>query len=67
MEKVFSSKERISILKGIIFRESPISVNNIATELKISKGLVSKYLDILAKRDIAKKTNGKYIIRNIPI
>ena len=67
MEKIFSTKERIKILKAVIFSEQPISVNVIAVRLKISKGLVSKYLDVLLKEGIAKKSNGKYLIVNSPI
>lgn len=62
MEKIFSTKERIKILRAVIFKEKPISVNIIAASLKISKGLVSKYLDVLLKEGIAKKSNGKYLI-----
>ena len=67
MEKIFSTKERIKILKAAIFSEKPISVSVIAARLKISKGLVSKYLDVLLKEGIAKKSNGKYLIVNSPI
>ena len=52
MESVFSTKERIKILRAVIFSEQPISVNIIAVRLKISKGLVSKYLDVLLKEGI---------------
>lgn len=58
--KIFSTKERIKILKTIIFSEKPISVIAVAAKLKISKGLVSKYFDVLAKEGIAKRVNGKY-------
>lgn len=67
MESIFSTTERIKILKAVIFSDQPISVNVIATRLKISKGLVSKYLDILLKEGIAKKSNGKYLIVDSPI
>ncbi len=62
MEKIFSTKERIKIIKAVIYSEKPISINLIAAKLKISKGLVSKYFDFLAKEGIAKKSNGKYLI-----
>ncbi|MFH1507943.1 MAG: nucleotidyltransferase domain-containing protein [Candidatus Omnitrophota bacterium] len=62
MEGLFSTKERIKIIKAVILSEKPISVNVIASKLKISKGLVSMYFDILAKEGIAKKANGKYLI-----
>lgn len=64
MEKIFSTKERIKILKAVIFNEKPISVNIIASNLKVSKGLVSKYFDVLAKESVAKRSNGKYLIVN---
>ena len=62
MESIFSTKERIKILKAVIFSDQPISVNLLAVKLKISKGLVSKYLDVLLKEGITKKSNGKYLI-----
>mgnify|MGYP001576765663 CR=1 FL=1 len=67
MESIFSTKERIKILKAVIYSVQPISVNVVAARLKISKGLVSKYLDVLLKEGIAKKSNGKYLIVNSPI
>ena len=62
MESIFSTKERIKILKAVIFSDQPISVNVIAVKLKISKGLVSKYLDVLLREGITKRSNGKYLI-----
>lgn len=67
MRDIFSTKERIKILKAVIFSEQPISVNVVAARLKISKGLVSKYLDVLLNEGIAKKSNGKYLIVDSPI
>lgn len=64
--KIFSTKERIKILEAVIFSEKPISVSVIAAELKISKGLVSMYFDVLAKEGIAKRIKtakrSKYLI-----
>ena len=59
MEKIFSTKQRIKILQAIILKTGNISVNNIANQLRLSKGLASKYFDILAKIGILKKVNGK--------
>jgi predicted nucleotidyltransferase len=67
VENIFSTKERIKILKAVIFSGQPISVNIVAAKLKISKGLVSKYLDVLLREGITKKSNGKYLIVNSPI
>ena len=47
MEQIFSTKERIKILKEVIFKTDYLSVNNVAAQLNLSKGLVSKYFDIL--------------------
>lgn len=60
LEKIFSTKERVKILKAVIFSEKPISVSAIAEKLKISRGLVPKYFDVLAKEGITKRVNGKY-------
>jgi len=59
MESIFSTKQRIKILEMVMFKTGTISVNNIANQLRLSKGLVSKYFDILAKMGILKKVNGK--------
>lgn len=64
MEKIFSTKERIKILKAVIFNEKLIRVNIIASNLKISKGLISKYFDVLVKEGVAKRSSGKYLIVN---
>lgn len=62
MENIFSTKERIKIIDAVIYKKGSISVNNVASQLRLSKGLVSKYLDILAKEGILKRANGKFIV-----
>jgi len=62
MEQVFSTKERIQILEAIIFKTELIGVNAIATQIRLSKGLVSKYLNILVKQGILERHNGKFSI-----
>lgn len=62
MKRIFSTDERIKILRTVIFSEQPIRVNIIASKLKVSKGLVSKYLDVLLKEGIAERSNGKCVI-----
>lgn len=61
MESIFSTKERIRILEAVIFKTGSISVNSVASQLSLSKGLVSKYLGILAREGILKRSNGKFI------
>jgi len=67
MEKIFSTRERIKILQAIIFKTGNISVNNIAGQLRLSKGLVSKYFDILTRKNILKRVNGKFIVKDSPL
>lgn len=62
MENLFSTKERIKILEAVVFQTERISVNQIASKLKLSKGLVSKYLDILAQKGIAKRADEKFLV-----
>lgn len=64
MESIFSTRERIRILKVVIYKKDNISVNNIANQLKLSKGLVSKYFDILVREGIARRSNGKFLIND---
>ena len=62
LNNVFSTIERIKILKFVILKKNPLSVNAIASELKLSKGLVSKYFGVLLRKGIVKRLNGKYLI-----
>ncbi|MHB1377530.1 MAG: winged helix-turn-helix domain-containing protein, partial [Candidatus Humimicrobiaceae bacterium] len=62
MNKIFSTNERIKILNSIILNKNPLSVNSVAFGLKLSKGLVSKYFDVLKNSGIVKRSNGKYLI-----
>jgi predicted nucleotidyltransferase len=64
MNKIFSTDERIKILNSIILNKGPLSVNSVAYSLKLSKGLVSKYFNVLKNSGIVKKSNGKYLILN---
>ncbi len=67
MKEIFSTKERLKILEAVIFKRGQVSVNETASRLHLSKGLVSKYLDFLAKAGMAKRHNGKFsIIENSP-
>jgi predicted nucleotidyltransferase len=62
MESLFSTSQRIKILQTVIFRSGSVSVNNIASQLRLSKGLVSKYFQILLKEQILKKEKGKLVV-----
>ena len=62
MESLFSTSQRIKILEAVIFRTDSVSVNNVASQLGLSKGLVSKYFQILLKKQILKKEKGKLVV-----
>jgi predicted nucleotidyltransferase len=62
MKEIFSTKERLRILEAVIFKRGQLSVNETAGRLHLSKGLVSKYLDFLAKAGMARRRNGKFSI-----
>ncbi len=63
-ENLLSTKERIRILESVIFQTGPLSVNSIAKKLKLSKGLVSLYMDILAREGAVKRTGGKFLMNH---
>lgn len=67
MENLFSTSQRIKILQAVIFRTDSISVNNIASQLGLSKGLVSKYFQILLKQKILKKGKGGLVVSDSPL
>ena len=67
MKDLFSTNERIKILETVIFRTGSVSVNNIASQLKLSKGLISKYFQILLKQKILKKGKGGLIVSDSPL
>ncbi len=54
-------------MQAVIFRTDSISVNNIASQLRLSKGLVSKYFQILLKQKILKKEKGKLVVSETPL
>jgi len=64
IESIASTKERIKILNNIMYRSDILSVNSIAKSTNLSKGLVSKYFDLLKKEGILKKKNGKFLVNN---
>lgn len=62
IENLFSTRERLKILESVVFQTGLLSVNQIAAQLHLSKGLVSKYFDLLAGEGAIKRMNGKFAI-----
>jgi predicted nucleotidyltransferase len=61
---LLSTVERIKILSQIIYKTEHLSVNKVAKNLKLSKGLISKYFDFLVKEGILKRSAGKFLVQN---
>jgi predicted nucleotidyltransferase len=61
---MLSTKERIKVLSHIIYKSDCISVNRVAKDVKLSKGLVSKYLDSLTKEGILKRAGTKFLVKD---
>lgn len=64
INKLFSTEERVKILRQALYKTGPLNVNKIAKETKLSKGLVSKLLEMLSKAGIAKRINSKLFIQD---
>jgi predicted nucleotidyltransferase len=64
VENLLSTKERIRILGLIIFQTGPLSVNLIAKKLKLSKGLISMYMDMLTREGVVRRAKGKFLMNH---
>lgn len=62
IEELFSTSERIKILNFAVYRKENLNVNKAAKELKLSKGLISKFFDILTKEKILKRNKNDFIV-----
>src|SRR3989338_8799934 len=62
--ELFSSYERVKIMENIIYKTEPFTVNKTAKELKLSKGLLSKFLRILVKNNILKKQRNNFKVED---
>ena len=59
MEEIFSTKERIRILKEVIFWEGEIGVNELSAKVKLSKVILDFKLNI--DRSGTKYKNTRYL------
>lgn len=62
LQNLFSTKERVNIIEDIIYSEKEFGVNEISKKLKLSKGLVSKYMNILQKEDLITRKKNKFVV-----
>lgn len=56
LEQLFSTVERTRILKAVLYKEGDIRVNELSRKLRLSKGLVSKFLRMMARERLLKRT-----------
>lgn len=63
LNEIFSSNERIKILEEVLVSER-IRVGELSKKLKISKGLLSKYLEILVKEKILSRKGNEFSLQD---
>jgi predicted nucleotidyltransferase len=63
INEVFSTQQRLTILKNIIFRDEWFGITQISKYSNISKGLVSKYLNLLVEENILEKNNSLFRVK----
>jgi len=61
-EKLFSTKERVRIMRGVIYSEEGFGVNETANKLRLSKGLISKYFEILTREGLIKRKGNRFFV-----
>lgn len=63
---IYSTDHRYKILYNIIFETDSIKVSHVARKTKTSKGLVSKYLNLLVENEVLTKLDGGFKVLNSP-
>lgn len=61
---LFSTKERIRLLEGAVYKTERLKVNEVAKGLRLSKGLVSKLFEILVKEKVLKRVKNNFLVQN---
>lgn len=59
---VLSTPQRLRLLEAALFTTRRLSVNALAGTLRLSKGLVSRYLDLLVREGLGRKVGGKFVV-----
>ncbi|MBU2638496.1 MAG: nucleotidyltransferase domain-containing protein [Nanoarchaeota archaeon] len=60
---LLSTKERVAVLRHILYEDKPFGVNKTAEEINLSKGLVSKVFNVLLKENVLKKEGAKFVLQ----
>lgn len=61
---VLSTPQRLRLLEAVLFTTKRLSVNALAGALRLSKGLVSRYLDLLVREGLGRKVGGKFVLND---
>lgn len=64
IQELFSTKERVKLLKFVIYKTKHLNVSKVSSELKLSKGLVSKFFDILVKEKILRRIRNNFLVQD---
>jgi len=64
IQVLFSSRDRLNILSHVVYKTESFSVSQVAKNINLSKGLASKYLNILAEEGILERRDGKFIVKD---
>jgi predicted nucleotidyltransferase len=64
IHRLLSTRERVRTLNFVLYKTSPLCVNEVAKDLRLSKGLISKFFGILSRENILKKTDNKFIVQD---
>src|SRR4030042_3924722 len=62
LHNILSTPQRIRILESIIYSNNSVSVNKTAKETRLSKGLVSKFFNILSVEKILRGQKTGFIV-----
>ncbi len=62
LDRLTSTTQRLAILNAVVFATGRLSVNALANQLRVSKGLVSRYLDLLVREGLGRKVDGKFTL-----
>ena len=60
LDRLTSTTQRLAILNAVVFATGRLSVNALATQLRVSKGLVSRYLELLVQAGLGRRVDGKF-------
>ncbi len=62
ISELLSTKERVKILEFVLYKRGQVTVSGVAHSLKVSKGLVSKFFNILKREKILKKAKSQFLV-----